>query len=112
MIFNTAYQEPSKPTKPNVEPEIAGIPAPPTCPPMPIGVRLVRYEPRKPPVAVDVCSVVTDVPKFIERELRDLDSRLNSPWTIRGGWSVPQILDRLRQVGVEVEIDLKGDRSF
>jgi hypothetical protein len=112
MIFNTPYQEPSKPTKPDVEPEITGIPASSTCPPMPIGVKLVRYEPRKPPVAVDVCTVVTDVPKFIERELRDLDSRLNSPWAIRGGWSVPEILDRLRQVGVGVEIDLKGDRSF
>jgi hypothetical protein len=27
MIFNTPYQEPSKPTKPDVEPEITGIPA-------------------------------------------------------------------------------------
>jgi len=111
MIFNTPLQEPSKPTKPDVEPEITGIPAPPTCPPMPLGVKLLRYEPKVPPVAVDVCSVVTDISKFIETELRDLDSRLNSPWTIRGGWSVPQILDRLRQVGVEVEIDLRGDRS-
>jgi len=77
---------------------------------MPPGVKLLRYEPKAPPVALGVCSVVTDISKFIETELRDLDSRLNSPWTIRGGWSVPQILDRLRQVGVEVEIDLKGEK--
>ncbi|HKI11133.1 MAG TPA: hypothetical protein VKA02_03390 [Candidatus Acidoferrum sp.] len=76
---------------------------------MPAGVRLVRWEPKPAPVAIDVCSVVVDVPKFIEMELHDLNSRINFPWTIRGGWTIPQILDRLAQAGVEVEIDLKGE---
>lgn len=79
-----------------------------TIPPMPKGVRLVRYEPKAAPIHLDVCSTVSDVPRFLEAELRALDSRLNNPWTIRGGFSVPQILDRLRQAGLEVELDPKG----
>jgi hypothetical protein len=75
---------------------------------MPQGVRLVRWEPKAAPVAIDVCSVVVDVPRFIESELRALDSRLNSPWTIHGGFTVPQMLDRLAQAGVEVELEPKG----
>ena len=77
-------------------------------PSMPEGVRLVRWEPKSAPVAIDVCSVVVDVAKFIESELRALDSRLNDPWAIRGGFTVPQMLDRLAQAGVEVELEPKG----
>lgn len=79
-------------------------------PPMPEGVHLVRWEPKAAPVGIDVCSVVVDVPKFIETELRDLNSRLNFPWTIRGGFTIPQILDRLKQAGVEVEVHLQGEK--
>jgi len=75
---------------------------------MPKGVRLIRWEPKTAPVAIDVCSVVGDFPKFIERELHALDSRLNNPWTIHSGFTAPQMLDRLRQVDVEVELDPKG----
>jgi hypothetical protein len=77
-------------------------------PPMPEGVRLVRWEPKSGPVAIDVCSVVVDVAKFIHSELRALDSRLNNPWTIHGGFTVPQMLDRLAQAGLEVELEPKG----
>lgn len=77
---------------------------------MPEGVHLVRWEPKAAPVGIDVCSVVVDVPKFIETELRDLNSRLNFPWTIRGGFTIPQILDRLKQAGVEVEVHLQGEK--
>jgi hypothetical protein len=77
-------------------------------PPMPKGVRLVRWEPKAAPVAIDVCSVVVDVPKFIESELRALDSRLNNPWTIHGGFTVPQMLDRMAQAGAVVALESKG----
>jgi hypothetical protein len=86
-------------------PSVSEVPKPPS---MPKGVRLVRWEPKPAPVAIDVCSVVVDVSKFME--LRDLNSRINFPWTIKGGWTIPQILDRLAQAGVEVEIDLKGEK--
>jgi hypothetical protein len=82
--------------------------APSTSPAMPKGVRLIRWELKQTPVAIDVCSVVVDIPKFIERELRALDSRLNNPWTIHGGFTVPQMLDRLAQAGLEVELEPKG----
>ena len=75
---------------------------------MPEGVRLIRWEPMAAPVRLDVCSVVFDVPKFIESELRALDSRLNNPLTIHGGFTVAQMLDRLAQAGLKVELDPKG----
>lgn len=114
--------EPSKPTElsfdgfvgsppkafPIIEGGVAEVKAqPPGCPAMPAGARLIHWEPKKAPVAIDVCTVVVDVQRFIEAELRDLDSRLNFPWTIRGGWTVPQILDRLRQAGVQVKIEIQ-----
>lgn len=43
--------------------------------------------------------------KFIQAELRELDARLHSPVQIRGGWGVFTILDRLRQAGLDLEID-------
>ena len=57
------------------------------CPLLPRGVRLVRFEPKPGPVAIDVCSVVVDVEKFIRAELAELNSRLHSPAQIRGGWA-------------------------
>lgn len=75
---------------------------------LPLGIRLVRYEPKEPPVAIDLASVVYDVDKFIQVELRELEARLCSPVQIRGGWGVYAILDRLRQVGVELEIVPSG----
>jgi hypothetical protein len=83
----------------------------PEVPTMPKGVRLIHWERKRAPVAIDVCSVVVDVPKFIESELRALDSRLNNPWTIHGGFTVPQMLDRLAQAGLEVELEPKGGAS-
>src|SRR5437879_13797707 len=74
--------------------------APSQCPALPLGVRMVRYEPKPPPVAIDVCSVVTDVEKFIQAELRELDARLHRPVKIRGGWGVFSIIVRLRPVGI------------
>ena len=38
------------------------------CPSQPRGVRLIRFEPKPAPVAVDVCSIVVDVDLFIRRE--------------------------------------------
>jgi hypothetical protein len=84
--------------------------APAGCPTLPAGVRLVAYRPKTAPVAIDVCTLVVNVERFMLAELRDLNSRLNHPWTIRGGFTVPQILDRLAQAGLEVELDLKGGR--
>lgn len=111
---------PSKPSEPSTGPALPlvlaldGVPGPKeplACPAIPKGIRLIRWEPKPVPVAIDVCSVVVDLPKFIESELRALDSRLNNPCTIHGGFTVPQMLDRLAQAGLEVELDPKGGVS-
>jgi hypothetical protein len=102
--------EPSKPALPLVLAldGVLGTQERLACPSMPKGIRLVHWEPKAAPVVIDVCSVVADIPTFIESELRALDSRLNDPWTIHGGFTVPQMLDRLAQAGLEVELEPKG----
>jgi hypothetical protein len=114
-IEKVGEPQPSKPSEPPNDSDLSLVPTTDgvtltslMCPAMPKGVRLIRWEPKSSLVAIDVCSVVVDVPKFIEGELRALDSRLNNPWTIHGGFTVPQILDRLAQAGLEVELDPKG----
>lgn len=71
---------------------------------LPLGTRILSYEPRKAPVLIDTASVVVDVEKFIKSELHELEARLYSPVQITGGWGVYSILDRLQQVGLELEI--------
>lgn len=73
-------------------------------PAMPAGVRLIRYQPKQPPVMVESYAVVTDVQKFIEAELQELGARLHAPVQIRGGFGIFTILDWLAQCGVDLEI--------
>jgi hypothetical protein len=134
IIEKTAQIEPTKPTKPssvgfegsrstafsikheNISEQEAhspiGVPTtrfsfepaaahPPT---LPRGLRLVRYEPKQPPICIEGYAVVSDVKEFIEAELRELDARLHNPIQIRSGWGIFTILDWLRQCGVELEI--------
>jgi len=82
-----------------------GVPAPPRCPPLPQGVRLIAYAPKEPPVAVSVCSLVTNVDRFIRHQLEELDARLHSPVQIRAGDSVFEILRKLEEVGLEVTLE-------
>ena len=82
-----------------------GSPAPPTCPPLPSGLRLIRYQPKSPPVAVQPCIVVTDVEAFINHYLAELDARLHHPLQIRGGGGVWEILLKLQEAGVELALE-------
>lgn len=72
-------------------------------PPMPHGVRLVEWHLKEPPVAIETCAVVTDLALFASTTLAQLRVALANPrrWL---GWSVPQLIDRLAQVGVTVEL--------
>ena len=81
-----------------------GSPAPPQCPPLPPGVRLVRYAPKTPPVAIQPCSIVTDVDKFIRAYLQDLGWRLANPKTYACA-PLYEILAKLAEVGVELALD-------
>jgi len=71
---------------------------------LPGGVRLIRYRPKKPPVAVAPVSIVTDVDKFILAYLRDLGHRLQHPKT-HACASLSEILAKLAEVGVELLLD-------
>ena len=57
-------------------------------------------------------SVVVNLDAFLRAELRELGSRLHNPVQIRGGFGVFAILDRLRQAGLNVEIDLTDDARW
>jgi hypothetical protein len=85
--------------------QMGNVCAPPDCPPLPRGLKLIRYVPRIPPVKLDDgYTSISNVSKFIDSELQELYARLYSPAQIRGGHGVFVILDRLRQVGLEIEM--------
>jgi hypothetical protein len=75
-----------------------------TIPPMPPGVRLVEWKLKEPPVAIETCAVVTDPALFASTTLEQLRTALANPRRCVG-WSVPQLIDRLAQVGVTVALD-------
>jgi hypothetical protein len=73
-------------------------------PAMPLGVRLVEWNLKEPPVAIEICTVVVNPPLFAKTTLAQLGTALANPerWV---GWSVPQLLDRLAQVGVVASLE-------
>jgi len=70
-------------------------------PPIPPGIRLISWELKRPPIAIETCALVTDPGRFAETTLDQLRVALANPrrWI---GWSIPQLIDRLAQVGVLV----------
>jgi hypothetical protein len=75
-------------------------------PVLPPGVRLVSWNLKEPPVAIETCAVVTDPALFVRATVEQLGVALAHPgrWV---GWSVPQLIDRLAQVGVVVMLEKK-----
>lgn len=80
-----------------------------TVPAMPPCVRLVSWNLKSPPVAIETCAVVVDPALFASRTLEQLRISLAQPkrWV---GWSVPQLIDRLAQVGVVVALKENGEQ--
>lgn len=76
-----------------------------TPPPMPIGVRLIRWEPKNPPIAIVRIGIVSNVPKFVGATLLQLQARLQGKDFLAGNWSLRELVDRLEQVGVEVKVE-------
>lgn len=76
-------------------------------PAMPEGVRLVKWEPKAPPVVLTRWSVVIDTPSFISSTLRELRAALAGKNWLAGTCSVRELTERLEQVGVLVELDQK-----
>jgi hypothetical protein len=77
---------------------------------MPRGVRLVEWNLKEPPVAIEVYAVVVNPSLFARTTLAQLGIVLAEPsrWV---GWTVPQLIDRLAQVGVAVELSRETDFS-
>jgi hypothetical protein len=78
-------------------------------PAMPPGVLLIGWNLKEPPVAIETCAVVTDSALFARTTLEQLRKALARPerWV---GWRVPQLIDRLAQVGVIVALESKGEK--
>jgi hypothetical protein len=78
-----------------------------SIPAMPPSIRLLRWDLKQPPVAIETCAVVTDPVLFARTTLEQLGTSLAQPkrWV---GWSTPQLLDRLAQVGVVVALKSTG----
>ncbi len=74
-------------------------------PPVPPGVRLLGWSLKQPPVAIEACAVVVDPALFARTTLEQLGRALANPtrWV---GWTVPQLVDRLAQVGVKVAVSV------
>jgi hypothetical protein len=72
---------------------------------MPVGVRLVHWEPKAAPVRLSECSTVTDTEKFIRATLMQLDARLSGKEWLDGGWGLSGLLDRLEACGCCVALD-------
>ncbi len=75
-----------------------------TIPLMPSGVRLLAWQLKEPPVAIESCSIVVDPALFARSTLEQLWIALESPKR-RIGWTIPQLVDRLAQVGVVVRLE-------
>ena len=74
-------------------------------PPMPAGVRLLRWEPKDAPVQVSRCVTVLDVDKFTRSTLQQVAARLSGKGWMDGGWTLSTLIDRLANVGCYVKLE-------
>ena len=67
-------------------------------------VGLIEWKLKELPIAIETCAVVLDPVLFARSTLEQLRVAIENPkrWV---GWTVPQLIDRLAQVGVEVTIE-------
>jgi len=74
-------------------------------PPMPEGVRLVRWELKPAPIAVTRVEIVTDVSRFVTTTLLELKAALAGRRWLAGNRNVRELIERLEECGVVVEVD-------
>jgi hypothetical protein len=72
---------------------------------MPTGVRLVRWEPKPAPVVLTHYAVVTNVRRFVSMTLLELKAAIGGKRWRSGHWSVRDLIDRLEQCGVWVQVE-------
>lgn len=84
-------------------------------PPMPEGIRLIRWEPKQAPVILTQWAVVSDVLRFVQMTMLELRVALAGKRTLAGNHSVRELIDRLEQCGVIVGIlshDERGEEQI
>jgi hypothetical protein len=74
-------------------------------PPMPEGVRLVRWEPKPAPIALTRVEIVNDVSRFVTMTLMELKAALAGKRWLAGNRSVRELIERLSECGIAVEVD-------
>src|ERR1019366_7703437 len=74
-------------------------------PQMPVGVRLLKWEPQDPPIALVRMGIVTNVQGFVTATLLQLQARMEGKDFLAGNWSLRELIDRLEQVGVVVKVE-------
>lgn len=74
-------------------------------PNMPTGVRLLRWQPKPAPVILTHYAVVTNVSRFISTTLLELNAALSGKQWLAGHRTARELVDRLEQCGVLVEIN-------
>jgi hypothetical protein len=84
---------------------IAYLKARRVAPPMPKGVRLVRWKPKPAPVALTRVEIVTDVLRFVTMTLLELKAALAGKRWLAGNRSIRELIERLEECGVLVEVD-------
>jgi len=72
---------------------------------MPEGIKLVQWAPKRPPISITTWLLVNDVPGFIRATLGQLDALRRGENWLGGNWSVRDLVDRLEQSGVMVEVE-------
>jgi hypothetical protein len=75
-------------------------------PAMPPGVRLVHWEPKPAPVILTHYAVVADVARFISMTLLELKAALAGKRWQAGHRSVRELVDRLEQCGIILEVSV------
>jgi hypothetical protein len=73
-------------------------------PPLPAGVRLVRWEPIAAPVRLNRWAVVIDTDRFIRTTLEQVAARLTGRDWRAGNWSLRELVERLETVGVTIAL--------
>jgi hypothetical protein len=72
---------------------------------IPRGARLVSWQLKEAPILLERAAVVIDVPKFVLHTLDQLQAALDGRNWLAGNWSQAELIDRLRQMGVVLELD-------
>ena len=73
-------------------------------PVIPVGLKLVRWEPVTAPVKIDPWLTVLETDRFIRVTLNQIEERLTEAEWKAGNWTLSELLERLERVGVTVAL--------